>query len=79
MAKARPIMHLTTLRDAASVIEVLGGTVQTAKMVGRWHSQVSQWKARGEFPPEYFLLMTTKLRELGYTASPTLWRQAVTV
>lgn len=58
------------------VLSVLGGTSDVMALTGTEHSQtISNWRARGKFPANLHLVMTSALKERGYAAAPKLWQQ----
>ena len=64
------------LTDPAEIVEVLGGPDEVAilthaknvKVVWNWYGYF------GAFPPNVYKVMTDRLRKLGYTAPPYLWK-----
>jgi hypothetical protein len=68
---------LKNLSDARSVVEALGrkslqDRVQTTSQ------NITNWIARGWFPPELMTVMTRMLKSAGHRAPPRLWRQTKT-
>ena len=61
------------LGTVEAVIDTLGGTSATAALTGVGLSAVSNWKARGRFPPELFLLVTDELQKIGAEPDPALF------
>lgn len=61
---------LTTIE---AVIEALGGVTSTAALSGVGLSAVSNWKARGRFPSEKFLIFSDALGKNGNTVDPVLF------
>ena len=71
-------MMITT----AEVIDALGGPSSVSRLVisagyAAQPNAVSQWKKRGVFPGETFLVMVSALKERGEHADPTLWGMAI--
>jgi hypothetical protein len=63
----------TPLTSTGAVIDALGGTVQTAWLVGLKPPAVSNWRHGASFPARTFLLMTEALAKRGFSAPPRLW------
>lgn len=65
---------LTELTTVDDVIDALGGTGATARLLGcKSMRPVSNWRSRGRLPADKFLLMQQALRDRGKTAPPSLW------
>lgn len=64
------------LLTTGDVIEKLGGPSRVAEITGRGYTAVSNWKARGTFPPGTYLSMQGALKVAGFDAPPHLWRMA---
>ena len=62
--------ELTTVDE---VIDALGGTSETAKLVGRNSQAVSNWRARKQIPPETFVVLSAELRSRALSAPVSLW------
>lgn len=67
------------MSTTSEVIRALGGPREVARLVTSYgyragYNAVTNWKTRGKFPCETFLIMTSALRErdLG-EADPSLW------
>lgn len=61
------------LLTASDVIDALGGTSKVARLTGRSMQAVSNWRERGAFPAETFLLLGDALGKAGRTAPASLW------
>jgi hypothetical protein len=63
------------LTSPSDVIDALGGTAATARIVGKSLQAVSNWRRHpsGRLPPETFLRLMKALRAGGYDAAPELW------
>lgn len=67
---------LTKITDPAKIVEVLGGREKVAELTLATNVKaVWNWPYFGEFPPNTYKVMTDRLRRLGYTAPPYLWKQ----
>lgn len=66
--KSKP---LTTVDD---VIRELGGKREVERLTGVLPAAVRNWKWRGNFPPETYVLFNSLLERKGMTAAPSLWR-----
>jgi len=64
---------LTELHTAGAVIDALGGTGATARLVGKTPQHVSNWRADNRLPSYTFLVLTAALKERSHTAPPSLW------
>ena len=64
---------MDALHTTSAVIKALGGTAKVARLVGRSMQAVSNWKERGAFPSETFVLLTTALSAEGKSAPASLW------
>ena len=53
------------LKSVDDVIEALGGPTKAAGMIGVGASAVSNWRTRGEIPPEHFLVIGEALNAIG--------------
>lgn len=66
--------ELTTVEQ---VIEALGGTAATARLLGAKMTAVSNWKhVYKRFPPRTFVLINGELKRLGKRAPASLWGMA---
>lgn len=66
--------HLTSVN---AVIDALGGTTVVASLFGfRRPTPVSNWRVRGSFPSDKYLVMQAELNRRGLTAPPWLWGMA---
>jgi len=66
---------LDSLNTTDAVIDALGGTGATATLLGDGYypQRVSNWRKKGRFPPDTFLVMSEALRERGKVAPSSLW------
>lgn len=64
------------LRTIGEVIEALGGNVAVRRRTGRSPQAVTNWRARGRFPRETYLLINGDLRRLRCSAPASLWGMA---
>jgi hypothetical protein len=62
------------LKQAAEVIDVLGGTQEVADMFGVGYGAAWNWRVRG-LPSDTYAAMYRKLRRRGYGAPARLWQQ----
>lgn len=53
------------LISADEVIDALGGTVATARLVGLRKTAVSNWRDRGVIPSQYFVILSGELAVRG--------------
>ena len=64
-----------TLTTVAQVVKALGGSEGVEKLTGAKRTAVCNWIYYFEaFPPRTYVLMTDKLKRLGFTAHPGLWK-----
>jgi hypothetical protein len=65
----------TSLETAAEVFEALGGNPGVRRLTGCTYQQASNWRARGAFPTDTFLIFdqALKRKRKGYRAPPALW------
>ncbi len=61
---------LTTVDE---VIETIGGATAVAGIAGVGLPAVSNWRARGKFPSNMFLVVSKVLQENGKTVDPALF------
>lgn len=66
-------METRVIQTADAVIDLLGGTSATARLVGRSNQAVSNWRGTGRLPPETFLVISAALSERGASAPASLW------
>ena len=68
-----------SLQSADDVFAALGGLPGVMDLTKSKYKTVHQWKASGSFPSNTYVLMTTEIGRLGYTAPASLWdmREAV--
>lgn len=67
---------METLHDINQVIKALGGPTKVAKLTKRTPQAACNWRGRGAFPPDTFLVMTAALHAAGKKAPPSLWRMS---
>ena len=67
-------MTVEILTNTSDVIDRLGGTSEVAKLTGKAQSAVCNWRKRGAFPADTFLIIGQALQELSCSAPPLLWR-----
>lgn len=56
-------------------MQALGGDNAIADLTRRTYKAANNWKTFNRFPADTYHIMQCKLRKLGHTASPKLWRQ----
>jgi hypothetical protein len=61
------------LATAREVINRLGGYKAVAALIGRVPASTSYWQAKNKIPPEYYVLLKTRLKRVGCTAPDHLW------
>lgn len=61
-------MHM--LRSVEKFVDALGGSAAVAEIAGVGASAVSNWKANGEIPAEYFFLFARAANARGLTFEP---------
>jgi DNA-binding transcriptional regulator YdaS (Cro superfamily) len=61
------------LETVDEVIDALGGTSATAKILGFKPTRVSNWRAAGRFPADTFVALTEALERVGKKATRSLW------
>ncbi len=66
-------MAARELQTAGEVIDALGGTAATARIVGRKDQHVSNWRASGRLPADTFLILQAEMRERSLAAPPAIW------
>ena len=67
---------LNELGSARAIIAAIGGDEGNgpiAALTGRKTQHVTNWKTEDRLPADTFLIVSAKLAELGYRASPELW------
>ena len=70
-ARVRPLKELGS---ADAIIAAIGqGNGPIAALTGRKTQHVTNWRSEGRLPADTFLVVSAKLAELGYRASPRLW------
>lgn len=70
------------MTSTTEVIDALGGPAAVSRLVtaagyDARPNAVSQWKQRGSFPCETFLVITRALHEIQLEADPALWGMAI--
>jgi hypothetical protein len=64
------------LRTVDEVVEVLGGLDGVCELTEANLKQAWHWVGRaGQFPAQYYVVMTRSLRRRGYEAPARLWNQ----
>ncbi len=63
----------TKLNSVEAVIDALGGSAAAQKIAGVSQPAVSNWKARGRMPAEFFLVFGARLRKKAATVDPSLF------
>jgi hypothetical protein len=66
-------MELTTTRE---VIQKLGGVRAVAELTRREYDTALKWNTQKSFPSNTYIVMTTALRDQGFSAPLSLWRMA---
>jgi hypothetical protein len=61
------------LKSVDEVVEALGGTVAVASLAEVGKQAVSNWRARGVIPSEYFLRVSLALAVVGTCASHSVF------
>ena len=64
---------IRTLKTADHVIDALGGTAKTSRLVERSQQSVSNWRASGRLPASTYVVMIAALSEIDCTAPSELW------
>lgn len=63
------------LNNVAEIVEVLGGPKALQILTSAKRQAVHNWIGYFErFPPNTYFVMIERLKELGYTAPPYLWK-----
>lgn len=65
---------LIPIRTVDEGVELLGGTAVVGRLTGATMQQVSDWKRDGFFATNTFHILREALAEIGYYATPALWR-----
>ncbi len=69
--------QLTPLTTIPEVFEALGGIPAVCDIVGaegkRAWQRVDNWRLRGRFASDTYVVLTDALRERGFSAPPSLW------
>jgi len=76
VARRRTTPALKPCHTARDIIAAIGGDEGNgpiAALTGRKTQHVTNWKTDGRLPADTFLIVSAKLAELGYRASPKLW------
>ena len=61
------------LETADQVIDALGGTTATARLLGFDPRRVSNWRKAGKFPAATFVALTEALAKVDRQAPRSLW------
>ena len=61
------------LKSVDEVVEAVGGNAAVASLAGVKASAVSNWKARGSIPAEYFLIFSGFLTANGKSFDPAVF------
>lgn len=61
------------LATAGAVIDALGGTGATARLLGKTPQHVANWRAANRLPSYSFLVVGSALKERGLSAPPSVW------
>ncbi len=64
---------MKVIKTVSEVIDLLGGNQGVATLADTTHKAVSMWRALDKFPANTYLVITRRLRQLGYTAPDSLW------
>lgn len=62
------------LLSVDDVVREVGGDGTATSLAGVVPHAVSMWRARGNLPPDTYVLFTAILAGKGLTADPALWR-----
>ena len=62
------------LETTTAVIDALGGTSATARILGCGMQRVSNWRHVANFPSDTYPVITRALAERGFQAASHLWR-----
>jgi hypothetical protein len=66
--------EIKSIESIEQAVSLLGGTNETARLLGRRAPQISQWRARhGAFPAELYFLVEALLQERGASARPEVF------
>ena len=71
--RGRALDELSSVRDIIAKIGGEDGNGPIAALTGRKTQHVTNWKTEGRLPADTFLVVSARLAELGYRASPALW------
>ena len=71
--RGRELIELSSARDIIEKIGGKDGNGPIAVLTGRKTQHVTNWKSEDRLPADTFLIVSAKLAELGYRASPKLW------
>jgi hypothetical protein len=61
------------LETTDEVIDFLGGNKAVSEATGRGSQAISNWRSRGKFPPETFLVLQALLKARRVKAPASLW------
>ena len=65
---------MSDLSTTREVIAALDGIKAVAALTKRNDGAVYVWNSSNHFPPDTYIVMSERLRELGHTAPDSLWR-----
>ena len=66
---------LEVICDVGLAIDALGGNKAVADLLGIGSSAVSNWRARGAFPPRLFIRLSAAANKCGVSISEKLFRE----
>lgn len=66
-------MKIRRLKTASEVIDEIGSD-RLRELTGRKSQHITNWRASGFLPHDFFLIMTEELAERECTAPAALWR-----
>ena len=66
---------MAAFQTASEVIDLLGGTAETARLTERSPQAVSNWRVTGQFPASLCKFMTEVLEKRGHTVLPQVLGQ----
>ncbi len=67
------------INTADEVVDRLGGPAAVSRLIGVSIQAVTNAKARGALPPEWFVVLSKALNEKNLYAPPALWRMRESV
>ena len=67
---------MNEIRECRTVASVIDAIVRerVQRVTKRRSNNLTNWKAAGFFPPEFFLVLQAELRRVNCRARPGLWR-----